>query len=126
MRIHGLPEPTNGEDLVEKMKKILNPLLGREEVEQTRIERVHRIRRPQGIPTEVPRDIIVRFHYFEDKAQIWGRLKKMPPIKYGCATLQIFADLSHETLMRRWHLKPLLEQMLNKIFSKTGGFLHAW
>lgn len=60
MRVRDLPEPTNGEDLVEKMGKIFNPLLGREEAETIGIERVHRIRRPKAIPTETPSDTIVR------------------------------------------------------------------
>lgn len=39
LRIRGLQEPTDGEDLVEKMKKIFNTLLGREEAEPIGIER---------------------------------------------------------------------------------------
>lgn len=111
MRIRGLPEPADGEDQVEKMGKIFKLLLGREEAESSRIERVQRIRRPKSIPTEVLRDIIIRFQSYEEKTQIWGIMRGKPPLKYESAKLQIFPDLSHETLRRRRLLKPLLDLM---------------
>lgn len=48
LEICSLPKPINGEYLAEKMKEIFNPLLSREEAQPIRIERVHRIRRPNG------------------------------------------------------------------------------
>lgn len=38
-----------------------------------KIERVHRIRKPQNISADLPRDVIVRFQLYEEKAQIWGK-----------------------------------------------------
>lgn len=113
-----LPEATQREDL-EIMKKIFNPLLGRAMSEPLKIEKVHRFKRPLGIPIETPRDIIVRFHNYEEKAQIWGSLRGVSTLKYET---QIFANLSHET-MRRRHLKPLLEQMRKHNIQYNWGFL---
>lgn len=51
------------------------------------------------------------YQLYEDKAEIWGKMRGKPPIKYEGAELQIFTDLAPETLSRRRLLKPLLEQM---------------
>lgn len=106
-RIRGLPESISVEELAEKMKEIFNPILGREEEAQSiRIEKVHRIRRPNSISMESPRDIIIIFQNYEVKTQIWGNMKSKSPIKYESVNLQIFQDLSYETLRRRRLLKP--------------------
>lgn len=62
------------------MNKIFNPLLDRREEDDLKIERVHRVRKPPDLNVEVPRDVIVRFHLYEDKAKIWGR-QRYTPIK---------------------------------------------
>lgn len=49
LRIGGLLEPTQGEDLTGKIQKIFNPILGKEETHTIKIERAHRIRRLKGI-----------------------------------------------------------------------------
>lgn len=61
LRIPGLPEPTQTENLIEIIRKVFNLILGKEEKNPTKIERVHRVRRPQGLPLDSSRDIIVRF-----------------------------------------------------------------
>lgn len=81
LRIRGLPEPTQAENLIEIMNKIFNPILGKEESNIIKIERVHKIRRPQGLSMEKPRDIIVRFKNWEEKNQIWIILKRKPLIE---------------------------------------------
>lgn len=73
LRIRGLPEASQEEDLIDIMNKIFNPLLGRAVSESLKTERVQRIRRPQSVMKETQRDIIVRFHSYEEKAQIWGK-----------------------------------------------------
>lgn len=105
-----------GEDLINTMKKIFNPMLGRPVMELLQIERVCRIRKPQSIAKETP---IVRFHYYEEKAQIWGNLRGATPLRFEGVNLQIFADLSSETLTRR---KPLLEQIRRKYIKYNWGF----
>lgn len=103
-----------GEDLQVKMDKIFGPLLGLTKTENIKFERVHRVRKSATLAAE----IIARFHYSQDKEQIWQSLKNKQPLKYKESTLQIFPDLSAETLARRRILKPLLK--LNNIQYSWG------
>lgn len=115
LRIRRVPDRLE-EDLQEIMDKIFGHRLGLTGTEKIKFERVHRIRKPAGLAAETPRDIIARFHNFQDKEQIWVSLKNKQPIKYEENILQIFPDLAVETLARRRTLKSLLEQLkLNNI-----------
>lgn len=109
LRIRGLPESSQTGNVTDIIRKIFNPILEKEESNPIKIERVHKLRRPQGLLTESPRDIIVRFENWEEKKQIWKNLRGKPPIEYEEKTIQIFQDLSQETLRRRRTLKPLLK-----------------
>lgn len=74
LRTRDMPEQHN-EDLGEKMRKIFNPILGRREDEALRIDRVHRVRKPPNLKQDSPRDVIVKFHSYEDKEKIWKSLR---------------------------------------------------
>lgn len=121
LRIRGVPD-MQGEDLQVKMDKIFGHLLGLKETEKIKFERVHRVRKPATLAAEISRDIIARFHYFQDKEQIWQSLKNKQPIKYEESILQIFPDLSAETLARRRTLKPLLEHLKLNNIQYSWGF----
>lgn len=119
LRIRALPEQ-QGEDLLLKMKKILNPILDRGLDEDLKIDRVHRVRKTPGRREEIPRDVIVKFHLYEDKTRIWGIV--VSPVKFENTDLQIFSDLSAGTLARRRQLKPLLEQPRAPNIKYSWGF----
>lgn len=94
LRIRGFTEKTEEEDLQWIMDKVFGPLLGRSITAKIKIEKVHRIRTPASMAREIPRDVIVRFHNYKDKEQIWEKLRTKYPIKYEETVLQIFPDLS--------------------------------
>lgn len=122
LRIRGLPEIGQAENLIGKMSNLFNHILGKEESNEIKIERAYRLRRPQGLPMETPRDIIVRFERWEEKNQIWINLKRKSPIEYAEARLQIFQDLSQETLKRRRTLRPLLSILQEWEIQYNWGF----
>lgn len=121
LRIRSLPEQ-RGEDLTMAIKYIFNPFLGRNPECELKIDRVHRIRKPPNLRDEVPRDVIVKFHQFEDKAKIWSKLRGAHPVKYNNQEIQIFSDLSVETLARRRQLKPLLDILRGANLKYSCGF----
>lgn len=121
LRIRSIPEQQN-EDLGEKMRKIFNPLLGRREDEVLRIDRVHRIRKPPHIKQDIPRDVIIKFHQYEDKEKIWKKLKGAPPLKFENKDLQIFTDLSAGTLERRRQMRPVLDLLRKANLKYSWGF----
>lgn len=77
LRVRDLSEQQN-EDLRKKMQRLFNLVLGKKD-EILRIDRVHRIRKPPNMRQDIPRDIIVKFHSYEDKEKIWTNLRGAPP-----------------------------------------------
>lgn len=69
LRICALPEK-NCEDLRKTMNLIFNPLLDKGVDECLKIDRIHWVRKPKQIAADRPRDIIVRFQKYEEKAEI--------------------------------------------------------
>ena len=104
------------------MQKIFNPLLEKPIEDPIRIERVHRVGNPQRTRSDRARDVIIRFRLYEDKEIVWKKLRGQPPIVYEGTELQIFSDLSLETLARRRVLKPLLKRMMDLNMKYTWGF----
>ena len=122
LRIRGVVEEKD-EDLRDIMNILSNPLLVRSvEFKPLKIERVHRVGNPQQIGKYGPRDVIVRFKNYVDKEEIWRSLRGKPPLRYRDIELQVFSDLSKETLARRRHLKPLLELMRAQNVRYQWGF----
>lgn len=121
LRLRGIPE-NRGEDLRKVVAAIFNPLLELEGEAFPKIERVHRVGRLDTRRTEKSRDIIVRFRFYEDKENIWIKLKGHTPLLYEEARIQVFADPANTTLARRRHLKPLLERMKIQNIKYTWGF----
>lgn len=101
---------------------IFNPILDKGVEDLPKIERIHRVGKPKNTEADWPRDITVRFRFFKDKAEIWEKMRRKPPIKYERSELQFFTDLAPETLARRRILKPLLEQMCAKNIKYIWGF----
>lgn len=124
LRIRGLPE-TQGEkeDLLGKMDAIFGGMITSPNIsDKIKFDRVHRIRKPAEIKGDVPRDVIARFHNYQDKELVKTCMKKNQPVRYGETNLQIFADLAAETLARRRVLKPLLAQLQAHEVKYSWGF----
>ena len=121
LRIRSIKEE-KGEDLRKIMNSLFLPLLDNDPEVPLKIERVHRLGRIREGGDKWARDIIVRFSYFEDKAEIWSKLRRKPSLSYDGSEIQVFTDLAWETLARRRSLKPLLEQMRQLNISYQWGF----
>lgn len=102
------------------MQDLFNPMLGREAAEILKLDRVHKIIRYQSQADDRPRDVIVRFHFFEEKSKIIENIQKTAGISNEGTELQVFSDLSAETMARRRLLKPLTEQM------RTANVPYQW
>lgn len=120
LRIKGLPEKFGKEDLVSVLQQLLNPLLDRETTDPLKLDRAHGIARyPRNI-SENPRDVIIKFHYEEEKDKILGKLRQRPGLSFEGVELHVYSDLSAETLARRRRLKPLTGLL------KTTGIFYQW
>lgn len=124
LRIRGLPEKEGGK---ENLQEIIDQIFGdrldpTENRSKIKLDRAHRVRKPVEIRGDAPRDVIVRFHNFQDKEKIKSSLRANQQVKYGEENLQIFPDLSAETLARRRTLKPLLAHLKANDVQYSWGF----
>lgn len=122
LRIRGIPEPQGeGEDLQEKINQIFGGLINLED-KPVKLDRVHRLRKPAQISRETPRDVIVRFHNYQDKEKIRTSSRNNHALKYGESSLQIYPDLANETRARKRVLRPLLDLLKAREVHYSWGF----
>lgn len=111
LRIRGLPQATRDNDLEPSIRGILTTILGNPVTDRLRLDRVHRTLRPRNVTSDQPRVVICHRHYFEDKNAIMTKLQNIPNIDFDGAIINIFPDISKQTLDRRRALKPLVDQL---------------
>lgn len=114
LRIRGLPETVENDNLIQTVTSIFNNLLGRPPASAIKMERIHRALRPKGRSTDPPRDIICCLCDFQLKEEILRNAKLRSKCMYEGSLIQIYQDLSFITLLHRRDLKPLLEVLRNK------------
>lgn len=120
LRIRGLPEAIDAEQLTPAVTDLFNGLIDRPPQTKIEMERIHRALRPKGRETDPPRDVICCIVYYKLKEDILRQARNKHPLQYNGAHLQIFQDLSSITLQHRRDLKPLLDVL------RTHGILYRW
>lgn len=60
------------------------------------IDRVHRITKPAHFHPDIPRDILVRVHYFHVKERILQAAKTTKPLPAPYTNILLFNDLSKQ------------------------------
>lgn len=113
LRVRGLPESIDFDQLSPAILGIFNDLLGRPPLTSIGMERLHRALRPRGKPTDPPRDVICHINDFLLKENILRNAKLRSNIRFEGSTIMIFQDLSKITLQNRRDLKPLLDVLRN-------------
>lgn len=121
IRVRGLPEATQEEDLNVTLQAIFNSILGRPEHQRVKLDRAHRALRHCG-PGSRPRDVICRMHNYTLKEDIMRKARNMHAIDFDGASIQLFPDLSWITLQQRRSLQPLLTLLREHDFHYHWGF----
>lgn len=85
-----------------------------------RLERAHRSLGPKPPAGARPRDVIVRFHFYDSKEALTLAMRNMSQIAYKGAKIQIFCYLSPITLSK-WRILHLITAQLQYHGSHTTG-----
>lgn len=117
LRVRGLPEAIEGEQIAPTVTGIFNGLLNRPPHTPIDMDRIHRALRPKGRETDPPRDIICCIIDFKLKEEIIRQARSRPQILHDGRAIQIYQDLSGITLQHRRDLKPLLDALRMKRYS---------
>lgn len=85
------------------------------------LDRAHRSLTPKPPPGSNPRDIIVRFHYYDSKEALTAATRNKNRIGFKGSKIQIFSDLSPITLAKRCNLHPVTAHLqLHQIPYRCG------
>lgn len=77
------------------------------------IDRIHRLPKPAFLSESVPRDVILRFHFYHVKEQLIHKARALGTLPDPYSHLQLFTDLSQHTLSRRRQLNTITKALRN-------------
>ncbi|CAH2221237.1 Hypothetical predicted protein [Pelobates cultripes] len=122
IRLRGVPEDVEAQDLTAFTMELFRAVLPDIPADMLLLDRIHRIPRPQHLPPTVPRDVLMRLHYYHTKDQILRahRTRKDLPDKFK--PILLFTDLSAETLRRRRSFKPVAEALRHHRIPYRWGY----
>ncbi|CAH2322146.1 Hypothetical predicted protein [Pelobates cultripes] len=121
IRLRGLPEREGEGSLMEVVTAILKPLIPEVPEQQWHIERAHRALRQKRAEDKRPRDIIIKFLYFQTKEALMKRSRE-GTIKYGEVELALYQDLTPATLQKQRSWRPVTEILQKHRVRYAWGF----
>lgn len=113
IKIRGIAESVQPHELPSYAKGLFKAVLPDLKNMEMVIDRIHRLPKPPSLPDTIPRDVILRIHFYHVKEQLMraSRSEKSLPEPYS--HLQIFADLSQYTLQLRRELNTVTKALRN-------------
>ncbi|CAH2252636.1 Hypothetical predicted protein [Pelobates cultripes] len=100
LRFRGIPESIHNTEQNKYLTNLFQELTPSTHPDLLAIDRAHRLRRPNHLPTTTARDVIARIHFYHVKEHITKACRNAAlPEPYS--SIKIFADLSATTLQFR-------------------------
>lgn len=97
LRIVGVPEDAENGNMLTFIPVLLRAVLGEDIFSSpVVIDRAHRSLGPKSSPTDRPRSIVVRFHYYTDKQKVLDISKTKGNLFYNGHRVHLFPDVSPE------------------------------
>lgn len=113
MKLRGIPESIQPTQLQQYAQEFMLAYLPSVPSLELVIDRIHRLPKPAHLPDNIPRDVLMRVHFFHMKEQFMLAFRKnaQPPEQY--TTIQVFADLSQFTMQKRKSLITVTKALHN-------------
>lgn len=77
------------------------------------IDRIHRIAKSSHLAASVPRDVLMKVHFYHTKEKLLTAARHKSSLPAPFTDIQLFPDLSKYTLQLRRQLNPLTKAMNN-------------
>lgn len=120
LRIKGMPESVEDKDIHTALNSIFSELIGKEDSQNLGIERAHRVYRPKGNTSDMPRDILCYLLSFSLKEEILKKARLAKSINYDGGDITIYQDISKFTLDKRRQLTPFTRALRDR------GIKYRW
>lgn len=122
LKIRGIPESVVQADLSTYINTMFKTLLPEATDMDITVDRVHRLPKPSHLPDHIPRDVILRVHFYHIKEKLMLSMRKKGQIPSQYADLQLYADLSQYTLMKRRNLNTVTKALRNHEISYRWNY----
>ena len=121
IKLRGVPESIAQADLQKYAGDMIMALLPDISPIERMIDRIHRIPKPKHLDASVPRDVLMKIHFFPTKEKLLTRARSQPELPAPYKKVHMYADLSKYTLNMRRQLKTVTKALNNhKIPYKWG------
>lgn len=86
------------------------------------VDRIHHLPKPPHLLDNIPRDVLMRVHFFHIKEQFMMAFRKnqQPPEQYS--SIQLFADLLQFTMQKGNSLLPITKALRNHDITYRWGY----
>lgn len=117
-----MPESVGVQDLRPYLLSLFNTVTPHIPDIDWRLDRAHRSLAPKPSAWANPRDIIVRFHYFDSKEALTVATRNTTRLNFEGDKIQIFNDLLPITLAKCKSLRPMTVHLQNHKVIYRWGF----
>uniref|UniRef100_A0A803J8S4 L1 transposable element RRM domain-containing protein n=1 Tax=Xenopus tropicalis TaxID=8364 RepID=A0A803J8S4_XENTR len=122
LHIRGVPEEIGATELREYIQALCSTLCPGMAAELWRLDRAHRSLGPRPPISKPPRDIGVRFHYYESKEAVLTATRAAKLIEFQGHKVQIYSDISPVTLAKRRELRPVTRLLQERKIPYRWGY----
>lgn len=113
VKLRGVPENIPPADLPKFAKDLIHTILPDTSPRDIIIDRIHRIAKPSHLAASIPRDILMRIHFYHIKEKLMIEARSKSPLPRPFEGIQIFPDLSKYTLQLRRNLNSITKGLNN-------------
>lgn len=113
VKLRGVPENILPADLQKYARDLMHSILPDASPRDLFVDRIHRISKPPHLATFVPRDVLIRVHFFHVKERWMAEAQSKMPLPRLYEGLQLYPDLSKYTLQLRRNLNLITKGLHN-------------
>lgn len=122
VKIRGIPENILPADLNTYARTLISTLLPDLPPIETIVDRIHRLPKPPHLPAEVPRDTLMRIHFYHAKDMLLAQSRRLGQLPAPYSKLQLFPDISQFTRQQRRQLQTITKPLHNHKIPFQWGF----
>lgn len=98
VKIRGIPESVQQQDLHNYVSQLFNTVMPDMSALDLTVDRIHRLPKPTYLSDNIPRDVILRLHFYHAKERLMAASRQRDQIPAPYSSQQFYADLSQYTL----------------------------
>ncbi|CAH2284693.1 Hypothetical predicted protein [Pelobates cultripes] len=121
IRLRGIPETVLQADLLSYIHCFFRTLVPKVHTDMLLLDHLHRVPKPQQIVASLPRDVLLKAHYFHVKDLLMKRSRTAKDLPAEYSSIKLFSDLSAATLRQRKAFQRVTETLCaNHVLYRWG------